>query len=116
MIKTSLIIFLVLLGFVGPQGQIIPVETFVIILLLAGSALIFFVLYLLKWKFFEGELFKLTPLSLLFLLFLFWSALGYFYSADPERSVLISIQSLSCLLYTSPSPRDRQKSRMPSSA
>ena len=24
--------------------------------------------------------------------------------------------SLSCLLYTSPSPRDRQKSRMPSSA
>ena len=26
------------------------------------------------------------------------------------------LQSLSCLLYTSPSPRDRQKSRMPSSA
>ena len=26
------------------------------------------------------------------------------------------IQNLSCLLYTSPSPRDRQKSRMPSSA
>ena len=25
-------------------------------------------------------------------------------------------QTLSCLLYTSPSPRDRQKSRMPSSA
>ena len=25
-------------------------------------------------------------------------------------------ESLSCLLYTSPSPRDRQKSRMPSSA
>ena len=25
-------------------------------------------------------------------------------------------QSLFCLLYTSPSPRDRQKSRMPSSA
>ena len=25
-------------------------------------------------------------------------------------------QDLSCLLYTSPSPRDRQKSRMPSSA
>ena len=27
-----------------------------------------------------------------------------------------NIQSISCLLYTSPSPRDRQKSRMPSSA
>ena len=26
------------------------------------------------------------------------------------------LQSLICLLYTSPSPRDRQKSRMPSSA
>ena len=29
--------------------------------------------------------------------------------SEPERC-------LSCLLYTSPSPRDRQKSRMPSSA
>ena len=28
----------------------------------------------------------------------------------------IDILYLSCLLYTSPSPRDRQKSRMPSSA
>ena len=26
------------------------------------------------------------------------------------------IESITCLLYTSPSPRDRQKSRMPSSA
>ena len=26
------------------------------------------------------------------------------------------IQDMTCLLYTSPSPRDRQKSRMPSSA
>ena len=26
------------------------------------------------------------------------------------------LRELSCLLYTSPSPRDRQKSRMPSSA
>ena len=29
---------------------------------------------------------------------------------------LIRLVSDSCLLYTSPSPRDRQKSRMPSSA
>ena len=27
-----------------------------------------------------------------------------------------AIQAQACLLYTSPSPRDRQKSRMPSSA
>ena len=26
------------------------------------------------------------------------------------------VEQISCLLYTSPSPRDRQKSRMPSSA
>ena len=28
----------------------------------------------------------------------------------------IALESITCLLYTSPSPRDRQKSRMPSSA
>ena len=33
-----------------------------------------------------------------------------------SESVSISDQFSSCLLYTSPSPRDRQKSRMPSSA
>ena len=31
-------------------------------------------------------------------------------------SVTIDGKDISCLLYTSPSPRDRQKSRMPSSA
>ena len=30
--------------------------------------------------------------------------------------IALSILSIICLLYTSPSPRDRQKSRMPSSA
>ena len=32
------------------------------------------------------------------------------------KEELISTVSKSCLLYTSPSPRDREKSRMPSSA
>ena len=32
----------------------------------------------------------------------------------PETKKIV--ESMSCLLYTSPSPRDRQKSRMPSSA
>ena len=31
-------------------------------------------------------------------------------------STLLNLESHHCLLYTSPSPRDRQKSRMPSSA
>ena len=35
--------------------------------------------------------------------------------ADPERTCIAG-WSYGCLLYTSPSPRDRQKSRMPSSA
>ena len=34
--------------------------------------------------------------------------------ADPQNNMYQLI--MSCLLYTSPSPRDRQKSRMPSSA
>ena len=33
-----------------------------------------------------------------------------------NQSVFYSIKDKNCLLYTSPSPRDRQKSRMPSSA
>ena len=34
----------------------------------------------------------------------------------PDNSILVGTISKDCLLYTSPSPRDRQKSRMPSSA
>ena len=34
----------------------------------------------------------------------------------PLKLGQIGLQAKSCLLYTSPSPRDRQKSRMPSSA
>ena len=33
-----------------------------------------------------------------------------------EKKGLAAVSSSFCLLYTSPSPRDRQKSRMPSSA
>ena len=35
---------------------------------------------------------------------------------DANLNVIGEGPSLACLLYTSPSPRDRQKSRMPSSA
>ena len=38
-------------------------------------------------------------------------AVGYLNRPEQTRSAFIA-----CLLYTSPSPRDRQKSRMPSSA
>ena len=39
-----------------------------------------------------------------------------FYRVDDARSRGTGGTGLGCLLYTSPSPRDRQKSRMPSSA
>ncbi|MDG1844406.1 MAG: O-antigen ligase family protein, partial [Nitrospinaceae bacterium] len=51
-----------------------------------------------KWKHADQKLIVLTPLSTLFLLFLFWSALGYLYSADPEKSLLLTVQSLSAIL------------------
>ena len=37
-------------------------------------------------------------------------------SVDAELLAFVNDVLLPCLLYTSPSPRDRQKSRMPSSA
>ena len=35
---------------------------------------------------------------------------------DGAKEIAEKINGIACLLYTSPSPRDRQKSRMPSSA
>ena len=37
-------------------------------------------------------------------------------SLKESEGVKLHVQALSCLLYTSPSPRDRTRSRMPSSA
>ena len=37
-------------------------------------------------------------------------------SPNGELKVSLNLSDKICLLYTSPSPRDRQKSRMPSSA
>ena len=37
------------------------------------------------------------------------------YPKDKQQSAVMALLYI-CLLYTSPSPRDRQKSRMPSSA
>ena len=39
---------------------------------------------------------------------------SWFMGRDPKRQVMSS--SYNCLLYTSPSPRDKRQSRMPSSA
>ena len=50
--------------------------------------------------------------SLLSLMMTFFAVAGVMVLAHAEMLAAIQI----CLLYTSPSPRDRQKSRMPSSA
>ena len=42
-----------------------------------------------------------------------WMHVDEIYETDPHEE---AAKGLGCLLYTSPSPRDRQKSRMPSSA
>jgi len=41
---------------------------------------------------------------------------GYYYADWENRRFVINSNSRTCLLYTSPSPRDRTRSRMPSSA
>ena len=45
-----------------------------------------------------------------------WMLLGMFEAHRGEDSDAVDALLKACLLYTSPSPRDRQKSRMPSSA
>ena len=44
--------------------------------------------------------------------YIVWRRLAYFGDTLSHAALL----GIACLLYTSPSPRDRQKSRMPSSA
>ena len=98
MVKFSLLIFLILLGLLGSLSPIVPISSHKIVVLLAGSLLLFYVLSLVSSKHKDSKLTQLTPLSILFLLFLSWSALGYLYSADPERSLYLTIQSLGAIL------------------
>ena len=62
-----------------------------------------------------------TPAQYNAVLAFFQENAGNFYTVnevDEEAEVgsTVATQAIICLLYTSPSPRDRQKSRMPSSA
>ena len=98
MVKASLFFFLILLGFFGSGNALIPFPVYKLIVLTAGSALLFYIVSLARWKHVDQKLIRLTPLSTLFLLFLFWSALGYLYSATPEKSLLLTVQSLSAIL------------------
>ena len=98
MAKSSLFLFLTLLGLLGTGTHLTPFNVFTSDVLLLGSVLLFFITCLGKFKLTGSKLFKLTPLSIFFLLFLLWSALGYLYSADPEKSLWLTIQSLSAIV------------------
>ena len=98
MAKSSLLIFLILLGLLGSISPIVSIYAHKIVVLLAGSLVLFYALSLISSKHMDYKLIQLTPLSILFLLFLSWSALGYLYSADPERSLYLTIQSLGAIL------------------
>ena len=39
-----------------------------------------------------------------------------FFKISIDKLLRVDLQTISCLLYTSPSPRDKRQSRMPSSA
>ena len=76
--------------------------------------------------YFENEVniqYLVPDYALLFIIIIFLIIpFGYFFYFDKALSkfkkltIIFGILFLLCLLYTSPSPRDRQKSRMPSSA
>jgi O-antigen ligase len=98
MAKTSLFLFLIFLGFLGSWSPLNSIPAYKIIVLLLGSTILFYIASLIKWNHTDSKFFNLTPLSILFLLFLLWSSLGYLYSADPEKSLYLTIQSLSAVL------------------
>ena len=98
MAKISLLIFLFLLGILGSFSPLFPISSHKIVVLLAGSSLFFYVSNLINLKRSDFKLISITPLSILFILFLSWSAFGYLYSADPEKSLYMTIQSLGAIL------------------
>ena len=98
MAKICLFLFLIFLGFLGSWSSLNSIPVYKIIVLLLGSTILFYIASLIKWKHTDSKFFNLTPLSILFLLFLLWSALGYLYSADPEKSLYLTVQSLSAIL------------------
>ena len=98
MVKLSLIIFLFLLGLVGSLSPMFPIASYKIVVLLAGSLVVFYISSFIHFKRRSLKSISPTLLSTLFLLFLSWSAFGYLYSADPEKSLYMTIQSLSAIL------------------
>ena len=96
--QTCLFLFLTLLGFLGSFSPLISIPFYKITILLSGTIFLFFVLSFAQWNQTGRKPISFTPPTILFLLFLLWSALGYIYSADPEKSIFLTIQSLNGIL------------------
>ena len=79
-------------------SQLFPIASYKLVVLLAGFLLIFYVSNLIYLKPRSFKFPSPTPLSILFILFLSWSALGYLFSADPGKSLYLTILSLSAIL------------------
>jgi asparagine N-glycosylation enzyme membrane subunit Stt3 len=83
-------------------------------------------LFDLLWKYLKTYIseiwegvYKLSVIGLLLVIVIFSNTFAFKFIPQPIMSPAVAeafIEIGSCLLYTSPSPRDRQKSRMPSSA
>ena len=87
MVNFRLLIFVTLLGLLGSISPLVAISTYKIVVLLAGSLILFYLLSLVNRKHIDSKLTKLTPLSILFLLVLSWSALGYLYSTDLDLNL-----------------------------
>ncbi len=98
MVKLSLLIFLLLLGLLGSLSPLFLISSYKIVVLLAGALIFFYVSNLIHLKRSDFKLISPTLLSIFFILFLSWSAFGYLYSADPEKSLYMTIQSLGAIL------------------
>ena len=99
MVKNSLKIFLLIVGLLGSTlSRKFPIQSYTIIVFLAGLLLVFYLSTLINLKRSDSKLIVPTTLSTLYILFLSWSAIGCFYSADPEKSLYITILSLSTIL------------------
>ena len=99
MVKYSLKPFLLIVGLLGSTlSRIFQIQSYIIVVFLAVLLLVFYFSTLSKLKHSDSNLILPTKLSTLFILFLSWSAFGYLYSADPEKSLYITILSLSAIL------------------
>ena len=99
MLKYSLKPFLLIVGLLGSTlSRIFQIQSYIIVVFLAVLLLVFYFSTLSKLNRSDSILILPTKLSTLFILFLSWSAFGYLYSADPEKSLYITILSLSAIL------------------